>query len=276
MAPTSPRTSSSRGEIVTQVRLPEDQFLSEVERIVARASERGIPLRVCGSVGLYVRIRGDPVACALYRCRSGDGDGDPRFKDLDLASLEKKSSDIYKLFVKDLGYREDTETNSLFGMYRNIYYHPQFDIDVFYDTLRFSHEIPLKGRLPPGMTLALEDLFLAKAQIHKSTPRDWTDLAAFACAFPVDRLDRGYLGGLLGDDWGLWYDVDQNLRKAIEMLPTLHAGPAEDLTVARTRAAERLRQYAAFLASLPKTRRWEKRAAKGTSIPWYEEVDEVR
>ncbi len=261
---------------MAEVRLPEAQFLSEVERIVARAEGRGIPLKVCGSVGLYYHVRKDPLARALYCRRNGAGAQEPRFKDLDLASLEKKSSDIYKMFVRELGYREDTETNSLFGMYRNIYFHPQFDIDVFYDTLRFSHQIPIKGRLPAGVTLAPEDLFLAKAQIHKSTPRDWIDLAAFACATPLERLDRAYLADLLGDDWGLWYDVDENLRKALENLPQVQGDEGEDFAAAQARAEERLRAYRAFLATLPKTRRWEKRAAKGTSSPWYEEVDEVR
>ncbi len=261
---------------MTEVRLPEDQFLAEVERLIAKAEERGIPLRMCGSVGLYYRLRNDPLACALYKRRNGAPNGGPRFKDLDLASLEKKSSDIYKLFVRELGFREDTETNSLFGMYRNIYYHPGFDIDVFYDVLRFSHEIPIKGRLPRGATLAPEDLFLAKAQIHESTPRDWIDVAAFACAFPLEQLDRGYLASLLGDDWGLWYDVDVNLRHAIETLPNLHPDADADLAAAIARAQERLPQYRAFLASLPKTRRWAKRQAKGTSSPWYEQVDEVR
>ncbi len=261
---------------MAEVRLPEAQFLAEVERLIAQAEERGIPLRMCGSVGLYYHVRRDPLARALYGRRNGSNGSEPRFKDLDLASLEKKSSGIYKLFVRELGFREDTETNSLFGMYRNIYYHPQFDIDVFYDVLRFSHEIPLKGRLPPGATLALEDLFLAKAQIHKSTPRDWIDLAAFACAFPVDRLDREYLTNLLGEDWGLWYDVDANLRHSLEALPSLTAGADENLAAAVARAREHLSQYRTFLSSLPKTRKWEKRAAKGTAIPWYEEVDEVR
>ncbi len=261
---------------MADVRLSETQFLSEVERLLAQASERGIPLRMCGSVGLYYHIRGDPLARALYCRRNGGPNGEPHFKDLDLASVEKKSSDIYKLFVRELGFREDTETNSLFGMYRNIYYHPHFDIDVFYDVLRFSHEIPIKGRLPPGVTLALEDLFLAKAQIHKSTARDWIDLASFACAFALDRLDRGYLAGLLGDDWGLWYDVDANLRHAIETLPELRFDGDPQVASVIARAQERLAQYRAFLASLPKTRRWEKRKAKGTSVPWYEEVDEIR
>ncbi len=261
---------------MSEIRVPEAQFLSQVEQLVARASERGIPLRVCGSVGLYYHIRGDPLARALYSRRNGEPNGEPRFKDLDLASLEKKSSDIYRLFVRELGFREDIETNSLFGMYRNIYFAPGFDIDVFYDTLRFSHAIPIKGRLPPGTTLSPEDLFLGKAQIHKSTPRDWIDLAAFACAVPVERLDLAYMTEMLGDDWGLWYDVDANLRKAVEILPKLRTNADGSLAEAAAKAEKHLAQYRAFLASLPKTKRWSKRQAKGTAVPWYEEVDEVR
>ena len=261
---------------MADVRLSEAQFLTEVETLLERASERGIPLRVCGSVGLYYHIRENPLARALYCRRRGNGDEELRFKDLDLASLEKKSSDIYKFFVRELGYREDRETNSLFGMYRNIYFHPHFDIDVFFDTLRFSHNIPIKERLGPGRTLAPEDLFLAKAQIHKPSLRDLIDLSAFVCATPVEGLDREYLAGLLGDDWGLWYDADQNLRNAREILPRLSTEGVAEVELAVARASERLGGYRAFLSSLPTTRRWRKRAAKGTAIPWYAEVEEIR
>ena len=258
------------------VQLSEPEFLAEVERLVQGAEARGIPLRVCGSVGLYYRIRGDPLARELYRHRGGPPAEAVRFKDLDLAGFEKRSVDVYRFFVKELGFSEDTETNSLFGMIRNIYYHPAFQIDVFYDELRFSHRISLKGRFPPGIALAPEDLFLAKAQIHETTPRDLVDLAAFACAFPLERLDRAYLGRLLGEDWGLWYDVNENLCHAYGAATSVASSSDGALQKAVPLAHDRLRAYADFLRALPKTRRWEKRAAKGTSVPWFEEVDEVR
>jgi hypothetical protein len=262
---------------VPPVRLEEGPFLEVVEQIVGMAEARGFPLRVVGSVGIYCRIRGDPHARGIYLHRHGIAhDGTPRFKDLDLASLEKYSSRIYKLFVKELNYTEDRETNALFGMYRNIYFHPHFSIDIFYDALRFSHEIPLKGRFPPGPTLAPEDLLLGKVQIHAITPPDLADIAALLVHIPIGRMDQRYLGGLFGEDWGLWYDARNNLEQAhhrlTEWAPNDRGLTAENLHLAKLRIDEAIR----FLDAVPKSRRWEKRAARGIAEPWFEEVDEIR
>lgn len=262
---------------MSEVRLDEHAFLHEVEQLVARAGERSIPLRAIGSVGIYLRIRHNADARGIYLHRHGVAhDGTPRFKDLDLASLEKHSSGIYKLFVRELKFTEDRETNALFGMYRNIYFHPHFTIDVFYDSLRFSHEIPLRNRFPPGVTLAPEDLFLGKAQIHVVTPPDLADLAALLTAVPVRQMDREYLSSRLGDDWGLWYDARTNLERTVHRLsewsPNDRGLTNENLGTARAH----LHEFVRFLDELPKTRRWEKRAQKGTREPWFEVVDEIR
>jgi hypothetical protein len=257
------------------VLLEEAPFIGELERIVRLAEERGIVLRACGSVGLYYRLRHDPGARAVYLLRDGTSRLTPLFKDLDLASKEKHSSKIYKLLVHELGYTEDRETNALFGMYRNVFFHPAFSIDIFYDTLHFNHDIPLKDRFPPGVTLSPEDLVLGKLQIHKTTHRDLMDLAASAMAFHIAALDRSYLAGLLGDDWGFWYDSEQNLRRSLDLVSKLPTnGDPAKLEIA-SRAERHLREYLDFLHGVPKTKKWEKRKAKGTSEPWFEDVDEL-
>ena len=258
-----------------RVLLDEAPFIHEAERIVRLAEERGVVLRICGSVGLYYHLRHDPGARAVYLLRDGTARVNPMFKDLDLASREKHSSKIYKLLVQELGYTEDRETNALFGMYRNVYFHPAFSIDIFYDVLRFSHAIPLKDRFPPGVTLALEDLILGKLEIHKATPRDWTDLAASAMAFHIAALDRSYLATILGDDWGFWYDADQNLRHSLALVSRLSTNGDPAKTEIANRAERHLQEYLDFLVEIPKTRKWEKRKIKGTSEPWFEDVDEL-
>jgi hypothetical protein len=257
------------------VLLEEAPFIGEVERIVRLAEERGIVLRACGSVGLYYRLRHDPGARAVYLLRDGTSRLAPLFKDLDLASKEKHSGKIYKLLVQELGYTEDRETNALFGMYRNVYFHPAFSIDIFYDVLHFNHDIPLKDRFPPGVTLSPEDLVLGKLQIHKTTHRDLMDLAAATMAFHIAALDRNYLATILGDDWGFWYDADQNLRRSIDLVSQLPTNGDPAKREIATRAVRHLREYLDFLAQVPKTRRWEKRQAKGTAEPWFEDVDEL-
>jgi hypothetical protein len=258
---------------MTEVRLPVDAFVGETERLVALADSRGVPLRVCGSVGIYRAVRHDRLAATLYALRNGGETPHIAFKDLDLAAREKNAAAIYRLFVKDLGFREDRETNALFGSFRNIFYHPDFQIDVFYDTLRFNHAIPIKDRLRAGVTLPLEDLFLGKVQIHAPSRKDLIDTAAFAAAVPLGDLDRVYLTQFFGDDWGLWYDADLNLtatQEAVAALPKTLVPSERDFVLAR------LSEYQGFLRDCPKTRRWEKRRSKGTREMWYEPVDEVR
>jgi hypothetical protein len=262
---------------VPPVRLDEASFLTEVERIVVAAEARRIPLRAIGGVGIYYRVRSDPVARAVYLQRQGpDPAGAPRFKDLDLAAFEKSSSGIYQLFVKELHFTEDVETNALFGMYRNIFFHPHFSIDVFYDVLRFSHRIPLAGRFPPGLTLAPEDLFLSKAQIHRITGPDLVDIAALLSANPLAEMDRTYLTGLLGSDWGLWYDARSNVEGALGILEGWKPEERGLTPLGLDRARVRTRAAIEFLDRLPKSRAWERRALRGTAEPWFEDVDDVR
>ncbi|MCI4371205.1 MAG: hypothetical protein L3J78_00995 [Thermoplasmata archaeon] len=258
---------------MAEVRLSVDAFVQEAERLVRTAESRGVPLRMCGSVGIYHAVHHDPTASRLYAFRNGVESPRIAFKDLDLAAREKHASAVYRLFVKELGFREDRETNALFGSFRNIYFHPDFQIDVFYDTLRFNHAIPIKDRLLPGVTLPLEDLFLGKVQIHAPLRKDLIDLASFAAAIPASKLDGAYLATFFGDDWGLWYDADLNLTAARETISTL---PSEFDPSARQLVIGRLVEYQEFLRACPKTRRWEKRRAKGTNLLWYEPVDEVR
>ena len=258
---------------MTEVRLPVETFLEETERLVKAGESRGIPIRVCGSVGIYHAVRHDHLASTLYALRNGTEAPRIAFKDLDLAARERNAAAVYRLFVKDFGFQEDRETNALFGSFRNIYYHPDFQIDVFYDTLRFNHEIPIKDRLLPGVTLPLEDLFLGKVQIHAPPRKDLIDLASFAAAVPLARLDAGYLADFFGDDWGLWYDADLNLTASLKTLGTL---PVDFSSEDRDLVRERLAEYQALLHVCPKTRRWEKRRAKGVKELWYEPVDEVR
>src|SRR5438876_6912640 len=141
---------------MTEVRMPVDEFLNETERMLKTADARGVPLKVCGSVGIFLAVRSDPIASNLYAWRSDATSPRVSFKDLDLAAREKDASAVYRLFVKDLGFREDRETNALFGAFRNIYYNQRFQVDVLYVSLRFKYAIPKRDSLLPMILLPLE------------------------------------------------------------------------------------------------------------------------
>ena len=94
-----------------------------------------------------------------------------------------------------------------------------------------------------------------------------------SAAVPLARLDADYLADFFGDDWGLWYDADLNLTASLKTLGTL---PVDFSSEDRDLVREHLAEYQALLHVSPKTRRWEKRRAKGVKELWYEPVDEVR
>jgi hypothetical protein len=130
--------------------------------------------------------------------------------------------------------------------------------------------------LPPGITLAPEDLFLGKAQIHAITRPDLVDIASLVTAVPLETMDVGYLQKLLGEDWGLWYDVRANVEKCFRLLLDWSPDGAGLTAPVLETARIRLRAAIDLLDRLPKSRRWEKRAATGTTQPWFEDVDEIR
>ncbi len=101
------------------------------------------------------------------------------------------------------------------------------------------------------------------------------DLAASAMAFHIASLDRNYLASLLGDDWGFWYDAEQNLRRSLALISKLPTNGDPAVTEIAVRAGRHLQEYLDFLTELPKTKKWEKRKVKGTSEPWFEDVDEL-
>ena len=50
--------------------MPVDEFLNETERMLKTADARGVAIKVCGSVGIFLAVRSDPIASNLYAWRS--------------------------------------------------------------------------------------------------------------------------------------------------------------------------------------------------------------
>jgi len=82
-------------------------------------------------------------------------------------------------------------------------------------------------------------------------------------------VNAAYLAELCALDWGLYYDVTQNLRRCLESLGVHGLERADE---DRVRAAlERLIQA---VEAAPKSRAWRWRAKVGTRRRWHEHVEE--
>ena len=269
-------------------KLNEDDFSVESIRIVDAARSSGIHVRILGALAVFIHTSHDQLVLLRYKGLARLGPDRPMFTDLDLMAYSNQRKEVSRFFEKSLGFRPDFYVNSLFGGRRNIYHHPagDFDVDVFYDTLSFSHEVKFgesseMGRLQLDYpTISLADIALEKLQIHQINRKDLVDLFVLLSAHDIsnrggkETIDGGYVAGVLSNDWGFEYDARTNLVKLKDFGSQLVGNgsiPASEWEV----VAGRIGRLIGFVEAQSKSKEWEKRAKKGTAKPWYNEVEEV-
>ena len=243
-------------------------------------------MRILGSLAAYIRAR-DAGLADLFKTLGRFGEGMPLFTDLDVAAYGKQRGTIDKVF-RELAFQPDNLVNGMFGHKRLIYYHPQrkFHVDIFLNRLEFSHDVefgekPGEGRLEIDYpTISPADIVLEKLQIHEINRKDLIDLIVLFSVndiqgqFERQSIDGAYIGKILAEEWGFWYDATLNLEKVRGLLQSLEK--EGKLSPSQTQIVEqRIKSLLEYVNNTPKERSWEKRAKSGTKKAWYREVEEV-
>lgn len=240
----------------------------ELQRI---ASERGLPLRLIGSLAIATRC---PRSRHLL---SGLGRRPPR--DIDFVAYARDERRVAPLFLERGYLLHPTVSHAReWGVKRLIYTHPEhaFKVDVFLDQLVMAHTVDFTGLLESEPdTVSLADLLLSKVQIYRITENDLIDLVVLLAEHEIGHgpgaIDARRLQSVLGADWGFWYGTMRNLDALSEALARFEAVP-EDV---RDRVAARVNELRALILGGPKTTRWKLRARVGTRAPWYEDVEDI-
>lgn len=245
----------------------------EAVRLEAAARQTNVTLRIAGSVGVH-------LGCPAWRGYL-PGMGRRALHDIDYWAKGKDQKKLEDLFATE-GYQPDPKIKHMheWGVKRLIFDHPEtgIKIDVFMDELVMAHTIKFRDRLDAigGPAISIIDLLLSKLQIHEITANDLMDLVVLLGEHDISgtetgRSDLAYLEGVLGADWGFWFEACSNLdgvREAVEQYETL--GPAERAVV-HSRAGD-LRTR---IEACRKTSAWKRRSWIGTKTRWYELVSEV-
>jgi hypothetical protein len=248
----------------------------EGRRIVDAARERGLTLRLLG--GLAVRDHCEELAfCSRDH------------SDLDMVGLGHEVVGLVSLF-EALGYRERIHVReaTMRGQAQFVRpcvhesgeggyaVHAEDHVDVFLDVFRMDHRIDLRERLAiEPYTVSAGDLLLSKLQVFRAEDHDLLDIVTLLKDDELSGEDApgtvnvAYLAGLCARDWGLYYDVTQNLRRCTESLEGLGLRPDDE---GRVRAA--LARLTLAIEAAPKTRAWRWRAKVGTRRRWHEHVEE--
>jgi len=251
---------------------PLADFMPERTRILevlAREENRDLILRLVGALAFRTH-------CPQFG-RLQDELGRV-FTDIDFAGYSRQRQRVMRLLA-DLGYREDTWVTRLFGDQRLVYHDEAHGghIDVFFDQMKFSHILPLKGRLEAEReTLPLAELLLEKMQIVRLNQKDLIDTLMLLREHPVgpsdaETIHSGVIATLLAKEWGIWRTVTANLEAV-----HLHLGSYPQLTEEDRRiVVERIDQLHAAIEKAPKSMAWKMRSLIGDRVKWYEEVEEL-
>jgi len=244
-------------------------FEDEAVRIVNKAAEQGLTLRLLGSLAFHIH-------CPQYEALQKELGR--AYTDIDYASYKTQASKIGK-FLSSLGYLEDLDVNVLFAGERLIYNHPSngLHIDIFFDKLNFCHEISWLERLEvDSPTLPLAEMLLEKMQIVKINEKDIIDTLMLLLEHPLGNDDHetihiGRISNLCAHDWGMWRTVTMNLEKVTQLGQDYKQLTDEE----RQHLSSQVQLALTRINAEPKTLAWKMRAKIGDRIKWYQEVDDV-
>jgi hypothetical protein len=252
-----------------KVDLSDEYIFDMAQKIVEAANKRGLLLRLLGA------------AAFLYHC-PGHRDMYKKLKrrltDVDVVTYSRFKSTLIEQAMADVGLQKQRHY-VWHAESREIYYNDKgLFVDVFRDTLDFSHTVYFKGRLElDDPTIPVEDLLLEKLQIHDITEKDFKDVIILLLehnfgAKDEEEIDTSYVARVLADDWGFYYDANNNLNKIRD-----YAGGFKLLNSAEKETAQRqITDLLSIIENEPKTGRWNRRAKKGTKKQWYKEVGEIQ
>jgi hypothetical protein len=242
----------------------EPDVVSEGQRLLARAAEENVPLRLLGGVAIRLRAPGELVP-AFRRT----------YADLDFVTGKKGAGRAAELFRNE-GYEPHVAFNALHGKERLLFFDVDHDrqVDIFVGAFAMSHKIPLDARLEVDpVSIPLAELLLTKLQIAQLNEKDIRDALALLEGHPVgdadgETVNAGRIAALCGADWGLWRTITGNLDTCCALAPGYDVPN-------RAEVEARLQELLHRIEAEPKTRSWKLRAKIGDRKRWYELPDEV-
>jgi hypothetical protein len=242
-----------------------EDIVAEGKRLLDLAATEEVELRLLG--GVAVRLHAPECPPALHR----------EYKDLDFA-VTKKAAGGADTLLRGAGYQPHVSFNAMHARERALYFDDDHgrQVDVFINSFRMSHEIPLGDRLDVERgTVPLAELLLTKLQIIELNEKDVRDAALLLHGHEVadhddDAVNGARIAQLCGGDWGLWRTITGNLQRCRE-----HLGEYELPEGDRARIEARFDQLLERIEAEPKSRGWKLRAKIGERKRWYELPEEV-
>jgi hypothetical protein len=247
-----------------------DAYVERALQLVDAARERGLTLRLVGSVACRIRCAGFEATLDAL-----DRENPP---DIDLVCPADDRTRVRSMFL-ELGFAEDRDLLVAMEGRRMAFDEAatRLHVDLFVDRLEFCHPIDVTKRFGlESPTLPLADLVLSKLQIVEINQKDLKDLLVLLLAHDLgtaedpERIDVARIAALASEEWGLFHTMSLNVervRALAESTPVLD----ED---SRRAVLDRLGRLWAAVEAAPKSLKWKVRSKVGTRVQWYQDVSE--
>jgi len=238
--------------------------IAEGRRVVLRAEEEGLTLRLIGGVAVFLRA----PDCRPLLTRE--------INDIDLVAPRGSKRAVESLF-RGLGYASDDAFNAFHGAHRQLYVDltNRRKVDVFVGSFSMCHEIPIADRLDRSpLTVPLAELLLTKLQIVELTERDERDIYNLVFHHAVgdgepDAIESGVIAELCAADWGLWRTTKGTIDHCRGDLGGYKLADADGELIDR-----RLSELWEQIDAAPKSGKWKRRNRLGDRMRWYQEPEE--
>jgi hypothetical protein len=232
--------------------------LEEVKRIIAKANQTGIVLRLMG--GLAVK----------YYCPStSDRTLNRECADIDLMSVNDQK---VKPLFKDLGYTGDEFFNMTQGDARLLFLDPvERKVEIFLGVFDMCHKFDFRDRLRiDDFAISVSDLLMTKLQVVELTEKDLKDIIAIFLDCQIGHTDKGktinakYIADICSKKWGVYKTFTNTLKATLSQLERFQLKPENEEIV-----RSRIKQLLDDIESAPKSMSWKSRARIGERKAWY-------
>jgi hypothetical protein len=183
------------------------------------------------------------------------------------------------MLLEEAGYQPFERFNAIHGQQRLLYYDAENErkLDVFVDTFKMCHTLPLGDDLPSkGSLLGPADLLLTKLQVFEINEKDLLDCLALLLDHAVkegssEDVDSARIAHVVGNNWGWHATLTDNLTKLAEFAKSLDGLTPHE----RARLSERITTLQQVLDKTPKSLKWKLRNIIGRRMLWYDLPEEI-
>jgi hypothetical protein len=242
------------------------EYIEEAIRIQSEAEKAGLHLRMLGALAFRYQC---PKNTAHFEAL------ERRITDIDFAASIRDRDQLLSFFKKQ-DYVVDENALVIGGGYRYIFENlrKQKHIDVFFDQLEMCHTVVFKDRLNiNSYTISLPDLLLEKMQIVEISRKDFKDTAVLLLEHEIGQDDTkinvGYIGKIMSDDWGFFHTFSTNLNKLKDMVYEFSNFNKSEKEI----ILQRIEEILESVNNSEKSLKWKLRARIGTKLKWYRQVD---